>query len=224
MGYVEDTLSDGEVVEHVGKLDVWAYVIQTALAAPLFWVFRILLFQNSGFIKPLIIVVVFFGLKYLFDVWLTEMKITSHRIVLKKGIIFRKTEELNRDAVETAKLNQSLFGRIFGYGSVEIMGRGIGNVAFKDIDEPVAFRTALLDKKVKANSSSSTNAEQSQPKNSKSTDDSPPSISVDMATVIDTYKGHEVKMSDNRIFVDDGVFHNTIDEAKAFIDKYKASD
>ncbi len=44
----------------------------------------------------------------------------------KKGFIQRQTFEMSLDKVESVDVTQSILGRIFGYGDVEIIGVGEG--------------------------------------------------------------------------------------------------
>lgn len=77
--------------------------------------------------------------------WATEMKITNKRIVRRTGIIFRKTHEVKCDAIEGVHVDQSVLGRLLGYGDVVISGRGIGQVAFKTVNSPLKIRQQLAE-------------------------------------------------------------------------------
>jgi uncharacterized membrane protein YdbT with pleckstrin-like domain len=73
----------------------------------------------------------------------TEFAITDHRVIYKTGLLRRHTLEMNRAKVESVDVDQSLLGRILGYGTVVVRGTGgslepIGNIA-----DPLAFRSRL---------------------------------------------------------------------------------
>ena len=79
--------------------------------------------------------------------WTTERVLTNLRIIKKTGWIRRNTEEIPIDRMEEVNLNQTIFGRIFGYGNVTISGMGIGKINLKMIDDPLDFQRKLNDLK-----------------------------------------------------------------------------
>jgi uncharacterized membrane protein YdbT with pleckstrin-like domain len=72
-----------------------------------------------------------------------EQGVTNKRVILKKGIIGRKTEEMKLTSIETVEINQGVLGRIFGFGTVRITGRGISDFIFKGIDDPLAVKRQI---------------------------------------------------------------------------------
>jgi uncharacterized membrane protein YdbT with pleckstrin-like domain len=48
--------------------------------------------------------------------------------------------EMNMDKVESVDVDQSVFGRIFGYGDIVVRGTGSGLEPLKGIDSPIEFR------------------------------------------------------------------------------------
>ena len=81
------------------------------------------------------------------SIYVSEYAITNKRVISKLGLIRRDVEEMNLKSIESVNLKQSIIGRIFNYGSINISGRGSSDVIFKDIDSPVEIR-----KKIKNNS------------------------------------------------------------------------
>ncbi|MCJ7448063.1 MAG: PH domain-containing protein [Bacteroidales bacterium] len=75
--------------------------------------------------------------------WLAEFVITNRRIVIKTGFISRKTIEMNLSKIESVNVDQSFFGRIFGYGSITIIGTGGTRETFYNITKPLNFRKAF---------------------------------------------------------------------------------
>jgi len=53
-----------------------------------------------------------------------EIGVTDRRFVVKHGFIARRTGEIRLEAVEGITVKQSILGRIFGYGSLSLTGRG----------------------------------------------------------------------------------------------------
>ena len=54
----------------------------------------------------------------------SEFGITNKRLTIKTGFLSRKTLELNLSKIESVNVNQSIFGRILGYGSIGVIGTG----------------------------------------------------------------------------------------------------
>lgn len=69
-----------------------------------------------------------------------EFAITNKRIIMKTGLIARRTLELNLTKVESVLVNQTVFGRILGFGDVVIIGTGGTRETFIDIRKPSEFR------------------------------------------------------------------------------------
>ena len=73
----------------------------------------------------------------------TELAVTNHRVIYKSGLLSRHTIEMNRDKVESVDVDQSLLGRIFGYGTVVVRGTGGSLEPLRNIGDPLTFRTYI---------------------------------------------------------------------------------
>ena len=73
----------------------------------------------------------------------TELAVTDHRVIYKSGLLSRHTIEMNRDKVESVDVDQSLLGRIFGYGTVIVRGTGGSLEPIRNIGDPLTFRTHI---------------------------------------------------------------------------------
>ena len=73
----------------------------------------------------------------------TEIAVTDRRIILKRGFIRRCTIEMNLSKVESVDVDQTLFGRIFDFGSVTIRGTGSTFENLRLIDSPLKLRTTV---------------------------------------------------------------------------------
>ena len=73
----------------------------------------------------------------------TEFCVTDHRIIVKRGVLSLHTVELNVDKVESVDVDQSLLGRMFGYGEVTIHGVGARWDPIPLISDPLGFRNAI---------------------------------------------------------------------------------
>ncbi len=73
----------------------------------------------------------------------TELAVTDHRVIYKTGLLARHTIEMNRDKVESVDVDQTLLGRIFGYGTVIVRGTGGSLEPMRNIGDPLTFRTHI---------------------------------------------------------------------------------
>ena len=67
----------------------------------------------------------------------TEMVVTNKRVIAKYGIIGRDTTEIRTAKVESVRLKQSVFGRIFGYGDIVFTGTGNAITVFEKVLNPL---------------------------------------------------------------------------------------
>jgi len=92
--------------------------------------------------------VIFFSLRALFTLFIApmidrytdEFTITNKRVVIKTGLFSRKTVELNLTKIESVNVDQTVMGRIFGFGSISIIGIGGTREIFVNIRKPLEFR------------------------------------------------------------------------------------
>lgn len=70
----------------------------------------------------------------------TEMAVTNKRIIIKVGLLSRRTFELLLSKVESIGVQEGLLGRMFGYGSVVVHGTGGTPEPFKNVAHPLEFR------------------------------------------------------------------------------------
>jgi uncharacterized membrane protein YdbT with pleckstrin-like domain len=73
----------------------------------------------------------------------TELAITDRRVIYKVGLISRHTIEMNRRQVESVDVDQSIFGRMIGYGTIIIRGTGGSLEPMRQIDSPLTFRNYI---------------------------------------------------------------------------------
>ena len=73
----------------------------------------------------------------------TELAVTDHRVIYKRGVISRYTIEMARARVESVDVEQSIAGRIFNYGTILVRGTGGSLEPFPNIEDPLRFRNAI---------------------------------------------------------------------------------
>jgi len=76
----------------------------------------------------------------LIDRYTDEFVITNKRVIVKTGLISRKTFEMNLSKIESVNVDQGIMGRILGYGTIRIVGSGGTKEVFPKIRKPLAFR------------------------------------------------------------------------------------
>jgi uncharacterized membrane protein YdbT with pleckstrin-like domain len=69
-----------------------------------------------------------------------EFVITNKRVIVKRGLIARTTFEMNLNKIETVNVDQSVWGRIFGFGTIIINGTGGTKEICESISRPLDFR------------------------------------------------------------------------------------
>ncbi len=82
-------------------------------------------------------------LAQILPLWCTEIAVTDQRVILKQGCLRRQTRELGLRHIEQISLDQSLLGRMLGYGKLIIRGTGEGQIQVPEISDPVGFRRAV---------------------------------------------------------------------------------
>lgn len=91
---------------------------------------------------------ILFGIPMLIKAWIekstTELAVTSKRVIAKVGLIRRNTIELNHSKVESFHIDQGIFGRILGFGTLVINGTGGGKTPIPNIDAPLLFRREAM--------------------------------------------------------------------------------
>lgn len=74
-----------------------------------------------------------------------EFVITNKRVIVKKGLIAIWTLEMNLQKIETVNVEQSIMGRILGYGCLTLIGSGGTRESFHCIKNPIEFRKAFME-------------------------------------------------------------------------------
>lgn len=70
----------------------------------------------------------------------TEMAVTNKRVIIKVGLLTKRTVELFLSKVESVAVEQTLFGRMLGYGGITLRGTGSTYEPFSHVANPLEFR------------------------------------------------------------------------------------
>ena len=134
MSYIEKHVHGGEHVIKMGRFH-WLWHARA-------WAALILL----GW---LIIGIIIF-IREMIRLHTTEFAITNRSIIKKTGFLSAHVHQLSLEAIESAKLDQGILGRMFGYGRLDIDGRGEGKVDFPTMANPQDFLSALNEAQIEA--------------------------------------------------------------------------
>ena len=115
MSYIEKNLQKDEKIIMKVQLNplIWVEVV--------FWFITLI-----GFL---------YGISLIIKILTLDQGVTSKRVIQKKGWIKRDIEEMRLSKIETVEYNQSILGRIFGYGNVKVTGT-MSNLLLRFVDKP----------------------------------------------------------------------------------------
>lgn len=144
MKHAKKILQPGETLRHVSRIH-WIIYLRGILlllvgAVMLVWL-------ETTWADVLALAIVGLGIILVGLAWLrrstTEVAVSNRRIIYKRGIISRHTIEMNLAKVESVDVDQSVLGRILGYGTIRVRGTGSGIEALRRIDTPIKFRNCI---------------------------------------------------------------------------------
>jgi uncharacterized membrane protein YdbT with pleckstrin-like domain len=73
----------------------------------------------------------------------TEFLVTEKRVVFKSGVVTTQVEGIPLAQIETIRVDQGAFGKMFGYGTVVVKGTGGSEIECKDIGAPFLFSSRV---------------------------------------------------------------------------------
>jgi hypothetical protein len=149
MSYVQTVIKPDERILATGHMH-WIVYARGALVLVVALI--VLLLPVAEGIAPLLRIVgwllALLGLVPLVQAWFqkgtTEIAVTNLRVIQKRGFIRRVTGEMNMDKVESVIVDQTLFGRLFDYGSIVVRGTGSGIEGLHFIARPIELRSAIV--------------------------------------------------------------------------------
>lgn len=155
-GYVEQTLAANEEILYRANFN-WTYsflpVLWCAIGLSPLLLFTLTQFAAGvpfenlkvgwGFAAAAAFVGVLILTFHLIILWTTEIVVTTFRFVYKRGLIARKTQEVSLNKIEEITLNQTVWGRLFGYGNLVMRGTGVGVIELPAVDNPIQVRKLI---------------------------------------------------------------------------------
>ncbi len=140
--YVESIVGAGERVLYVGHVSLFA-ILSALVGGTLLIVVGAVAATFNPIAGLLAIVGIVWIVAGLIRRGSTELAVTNRRVIAKFGFISRSTVELNIAKIESVRVEQSVIGRLFNYGSVFVTGTGSTMDPIPFISHPIAFRQAV---------------------------------------------------------------------------------
>ena len=141
--YVESIVGEGERVLYIGKVSLFS-ILPSLVGGGLLVAVGLVGLVAAG---PLGIVFLALGVLALAVGFIkrasTELAVTNRRVIAKFGLVRRSTVELNLAKIESVRVEQSVTGRLLGYGSIFVTGTGATMEPIPYISEPIKFRQAV---------------------------------------------------------------------------------
>ena len=127
--YVDSIIGSGEEVLYEGQVSFWSFlplillgfILLPLYIGPIFWIVALIRYKT------------------------TELVITNKKIIAKFGFISRNSIELLLPKIESVQVNQSILGRMFGYGSIVASGAGNPQAPVPGISQPIEFRKKFME-------------------------------------------------------------------------------
>ena len=148
--YVETIVGSGEHIVHVGRVSLWT--ILSSLLGGMFLILAAIglllmpvgspdvMHALAGIAAALGAIVIVVALVRRSS---TELAVTNRRVIAKFGLIARSTVEMNLAKIESVRVEQTVMGRLFGFGSIIVTGTGSTMDPIRFIADPIAFRQAI---------------------------------------------------------------------------------
>ena len=127
MKFIERTLPENEEIE---------------LPITFHWTHSFFAWLSLVFLGWLLIGIFIFIARYI-EKWTTERALTNKRLIIKRGLISRKTEEISCNRIEEVNLSQTVIQRILGSGDILIRGVGAGEIFLRNIDDPIGVQKTI---------------------------------------------------------------------------------
>lgn len=167
MGYVQNQLSRNEEIVYASRQHwfaviarAWVWIVVAILALALsIWIGSNATIINEtidGIVTVVVFAALIGSLAYIgFVLWdwhNQEWVITTHRVIRAEGVLNKSVVDSSLEKINDARLDQSMFGRLFGFGTLDILTAseeaGATNMGdFPMIADPVTFKKMMFDQK-----------------------------------------------------------------------------
>lgn len=154
MGYVDQNLVSGEMVAYRARLH-WIVLLWPVVISALCGALALTLLagamashdkkrETAGMMAVVGLVVLVFAAVFVAAGVLArnaaEFAVTNKRVILKAGVVRKRTVEIFLNKIESVGVDQSLGARVLGYGTIVLRGTGGTLEPFDKIARPLEFR------------------------------------------------------------------------------------
>lgn len=140
MSYVNKSLIPGESVVFRTRLHwiifAWPVLFMLVTIAAAY-----LRYRRTAEVLFAITLIVFLAKYFVYIA--SEFAVTNKRVIVKVGVLQRRTLELLLTKVEAIAVTQSIAGQLFGCGTIMVTGTGGTREPFSNIRSPLEFRRAV---------------------------------------------------------------------------------
>ena len=160
--YAESLLADGEVIV-MRQRQHWLSLLSAVRTAIALWIIAVVLVALLAFLKNtddlvknvvggITTIAVVVGVVVFFWNWwhwqTEEYLVTNRRLLKVSGIINKESGDSSLEKINDAVLQQSMFGRIFDYGDLEIMTAAELTISkMRFLKDSVGFKKDMLNAK-----------------------------------------------------------------------------
>lgn len=138
MSYIDQSLVAGERILYRARLHL---VVFASPAAFFFLAFVTL--RNPPLFGLFLLLAIISGAASYLKYVSSEFGLTDKRVVVKAGVITRRSFETLLSKIEGVAVAQGVLGRLLDYGTVVIVGTGGSSQSLNQINHPLEFRRRL---------------------------------------------------------------------------------
>ncbi len=143
MGYIERNLMNGENILYRARIH-WVVFLW-----PVIWFIVAVAFFTRGANAAVfagrifVLIAILKAIESFITYSTSEFGVTNQRVIAKIGFIRRNSVEIFLAKLEAIQVNQSVLGRILGYGSITVSGTGGTRDPFHNISNPLELRRKI---------------------------------------------------------------------------------
>jgi membrane protein YdbS with pleckstrin-like domain len=146
MSYLDDHLLDGERIVYRARLH-WTIFLRSILLLLLGIALGVILYRYQPDYWWAGAILAGIGLLLAIPPFIryssTEYAVTNKRLLSKVGFVERESDETLLSKIEAVAVDQSIMGRMLGYGTLTITGTGGTDEGFPRIADPLEFRRQI---------------------------------------------------------------------------------
>jgi uncharacterized membrane protein YdbT with pleckstrin-like domain len=155
MGYLESILGADEHIIFATRrhwLVIAGTIITSAILSIIVIAAAVILITPSGGLSLLLLLLLTIPVGRLLttylDWWNEQYIVTNRRIIQLEGVFNKHVIDSSLEKVNDVVMDQSMMGRLLGYGDIEILtASDIGVNKLKKIHNPIRFKTTMLNAK-----------------------------------------------------------------------------